>query len=129
MQSNLMQPQYVALEAFKDIGPYGRVAFWTSDNAGVTWRQSSKGLPLNCSHVASVDWCPGFWAYAVDPRSTAWYAATDSQGIYRSLDNGATWSLLAGVPDHDAPRIAIDPRHPIALLAAFRGQGVWRWTP
>jgi hypothetical protein len=67
--------------------------------------------------------------FARDGRSVTWYAATVAHGIFRSLDGGAHWSLLAGAPDHDRPAIAIDPRKPTALLAAFAGQGVWRWTP
>jgi photosystem II stability/assembly factor-like uncharacterized protein len=59
----------------------------------------------------------------------SWYAATVAHGIFRSLDGGAHWALLAGAPDHDRPTIAVDPRRPTALLAAFAGQGVWRWTP
>jgi len=220
LQSSLTRPQLVALSAFENVGAYGRIALWTSDDAGLTWRRSSNGLPIDCTHVASVDWCPSFQGYAADPfdagrrwvarggtfpfapqlflsedsgatwrvvatelpsvealaadavikdrllagtsqglflsedggrhwqsfgdglpdgaeirqlaldaRSAAWYAATTSRGIYRSLDNGSTWTLLDGAPDLDAPTIAVDPRLPTALLAAFRGQGAWRWTP
>ena len=67
--------------------------------------------------------------FAYDPRIAAWYAATFEHGIYRSLDGGVHWTLLAGAPDLDAPTIAVDPRLPPALLAAFRGQGIWLWTP
>jgi photosystem II stability/assembly factor-like uncharacterized protein len=64
-----------------------------------------------------------------DERSGTWYVATNAHGIFRGLGNGAHWTLLAGAPGHGAPTIAVDPRRPTALLAAFRGQGVWRWTP
>jgi photosystem II stability/assembly factor-like uncharacterized protein len=216
---NPIQPEHVALLAFRQNNAYGSLALWTSDDAGATWRRSSNGLPIHCSHIASVDVCPDFPAYAVDPfnpsrrwvsstqayesmpqlflsedagatwslataalpwtlallpdptvpgrllagtfgglfvsgdgglhwsplgdlpagaavrqllrdpLSASWYAATVDRGIYRGLDGGAHWTLLAGAPDHDAPTIAVDPRRPTALLAAFRGQGLWRWTP
>jgi photosystem II stability/assembly factor-like uncharacterized protein len=214
-----IQPRYAALLAFEANDAYGNMALWTSDDAGATWRRSSNGLPVTCSHIASVDVCPGFPAYAVDPfdpsrrwvssnqafqsmpqlflsedagatwrlatadlprtlalatdpavpgrllagtdgglfvsgdgglrwsplgdlpagaavrqlardpLSASWYAATTDRGIYRSLDDGAHWTLLDGAPDHDHPTIAVDPRRPTALLAAFAGQGLWRWTP
>jgi len=218
-RSNVVKPRYVALLAFEDNDAYGNVPLWTSDDGGATWRRSSRGLPIACTHIASVDVCPDFPAYAVDPfnpnrrwvssvdtfpaqprifvsedagaswhqetadlpralalaadlhipgrllagtddglfvsedggqswlpfgdlpdgvmirqlaydpLSATWYAATTARGIYRSLDNGAHWTLLEGAPDHDNPTIAVDPRRPTALLAAFRGQGVWRWVP
>ena len=216
--SNVTQPRYVALLAFEDNSAYGNVPLWTSDDGGATWHRSSNGLPIVCTHIASVDVCPDFTGYTVDPfnpnrrwilgidaypaqprvfisqdagvpwqvasilpnplalaadphvpgrllagtydglfvsedagahwlplgdlpasaavrqfaydpLSATWYAATTARGIYRSLDNGAHWMLLAGAPDHDNPTIAVDPRRPTALLAAFRGQGVWPWVP
>ena len=214
---------FLALDAFEDEGPVGSMALWTSDNAGLSWRRSSGGLPIECVHAASVDWCPTFAPYLVDPfdpdrrwvaragtfpfaprlfrsldggaswqpmpeslaaigalaadpevpgrllagtagglffsadggehwlsagaggpglpdgaevrqllrnsRSGTWYAATNAHGIFRSLDAGASWTLLAGAPDLEAPTIAVDPRQPESLLAAFAGQGLWRWTP
>lgn len=216
---NPIQPEHVALLAFRPNNAYGNLALWTSDDAGATWHRSSSGLPVACGHIASVDVCPLFPAYAVDPfnpsrrwvsnlpaypptpslyrsldagtswslvttdlpwtlalaadpevpdrllagtynglfvsgdgglhwspvgdlpagagvrqlvwdpLSSSWYAATIDRGIYRSLDGGAHWTLLEGAPDHDNPTIAVDPRRPTALLAAFAGQGLWRWTP
>jgi photosystem II stability/assembly factor-like uncharacterized protein len=219
-RSDPVQPRYPALLAFEPNDSYGDVVLWTSDDAGATWHRSSAGLPIPCGHIASVDVCPDFPAYAVDPfdpsrrwvsgynkadpassklfvtedagatwhlatadllltlalaadpqtpgrllagtyrglfastdgglhwsplgdlpdgamvrqfawdpLAASWYAATVAHGIYRSLDGGAHWTLLAGAPDHDNPTIAVDPRRPTALLAAFAGQGLWRWTP
>jgi photosystem II stability/assembly factor-like uncharacterized protein len=64
-----------------------------------------------------------------DERTATWFAATRGEGIYRSLDGGAHWTLLAGAPDLDYPTIAIDPRNPDALIAIFQGLGVWQWRP
>jgi hypothetical protein len=64
-----------------------------------------------------------------DERTATWYAATGAEGIYRSLDGGAHWTLLAGAPDLDFPTIAIDPRNPDALIATFQRLGVWQWRP
>jgi hypothetical protein len=64
-----------------------------------------------------------------DERTATWFAATRGEGIYRSLDGGAHWTLLAGAPDLDFSTIAIDPRNPDTLIAAFKGLGVWQWRP
>jgi photosystem II stability/assembly factor-like uncharacterized protein len=219
LRSDVTQPRDLALLAFEPGSPVGNAAFWISDDGGATWRRSSAGLPIACAHLASVDTCPDFPTYAVDPfnpsrrwvtliavypgqdsvfvsedagaawqlattalpqalalaadpavpgrllsgtygglfvstdggahwsplgdlpanavvrqlvrdaSSGVWYAATTLHGIFRSLDGGAHWTLLEGAPDLDNPTIAVDPRKPAALLAAFAGQGVWRWTP
>ncbi len=220
LRTDLIQPRFLALAAFEEQGPSGNVAIWTSDDAGVSWRRNSDGLPVACLHADDQDDCPVFDAYAVDPydpgrrwlsvryhlaatpaqprlfRSedggaswqeqtaglaairalapdpavpgrllagtdaglfasadlgahwlplgdlpagavirqfardgSVWYAATTAAGIFRSTDGGAHWTLLAGAPDRDNPTIAVDPRRPTALLAAFAGQGLWRWTP
>jgi photosystem II stability/assembly factor-like uncharacterized protein len=218
LRTDLLQPRYLALLASEDVGPYGNVAVWLSDDAGVSWNRRSEGLPVACVHVFDQDECPLFEAYAVDPYNpqrrwlttryrhapthpvlytsadggaswqpesadlpdthalavnpsfpghlfagtegglfasgdggatwapigdlpaaadvrqfardgATWYAATAASGIFRSLDGGSHWTLLAGAPDRDNPTIAVDPRRPTALLAAFAGQGLWRWTP
>jgi photosystem II stability/assembly factor-like uncharacterized protein len=219
--SDLTKPLYLALHQFEESDGAAKLFFWTSDDAGATWRRPDEGLPVGCRHLAGSDYCIGISAYAVDPfdathrwassegsifafpqifvstdtgvswdtaaaglpgkplvhalaadpgtpgrllagispglflsedggehwrpwgdlpsgaavhqfafdeRTATWYAATYSDGIYRSLDGGAHWTLLAGAPDLDSPTIAVDPREPTALLAAFGGAGVWRWT-
>jgi photosystem II stability/assembly factor-like uncharacterized protein len=218
---DVSQPRYVGLQTFVPDDAFGKTPLWASDDGGATWRRASRGLPVACSHIASVDVCPNFSGYTVDPfhasrrwlfvnnlyfnpqarlflsessgaswqeiatlpdllplalaadprvegrllagtqggllvsedagrswhplgdlpagagvhqlawdpLSATWYAATKAHGIYRSLDGGVHWTLLAGAPDHDEPTIVVDPRRPTALLAAFRGQGLWRWTP
>ncbi len=210
---------FLALDSFEEGGDYGRMALWLSDDAGASWRRASEGLPIDCTHAASVDWCPRFSPYAVDPfdprrrwvafggsffaprifrsddsgaswqlatadlaaitalaadprvpgrilagtagglfesadgglhwlslgedlpagsqvlqllpdlRYGIWYASTAAHGLYRSPDGGATWTPLMGQPDLESPTIALDPRRAEALLAAFAGQGLWRWTP
>ncbi|MFL6196826.1 MAG: WD40/YVTN/BNR-like repeat-containing protein [Thermoanaerobaculia bacterium] len=218
--ADLTQPRYLGVHSFVENDRFGDLFFWTSDDAGATWRLSSDGLPVACTHVASVDYCTGYSGYAVDPfdsnrrwvasqgafftisqvflstdagvswhlvttdlpgteifelaadpavqgrllagttaglwisddggehwsrrktglpdgamvhqlardeRTAAWYAATIHHGTYRSLDGGASWTLLEGAPDIAGPTVVVDPRRPTALLAAFPGQGLWIW--
>lgn len=91
---------------------------FVSEDGGDHWHPLGQGLPDGAVIVQLVR----------DASTATWYAATRRQGIYRSFDGGATWQILDGAPDL-AATIAVDPRKPTALLAAFRGQGVWRWTP
>jgi photosystem II stability/assembly factor-like uncharacterized protein len=217
-RADLAQPGHLLLLAEEITATLHRLVVWASDDAGATWRPRSHGLPIDCPDVVSVDICPEFNAYTVDPfdpsrrwvsyfffpdrqpstvfrtldggatwqpqttvlpdihalaadpavpgrllaatdgglfdspdggdtwlplgdlpdgavvrqfarDGATWYAATTAAGIFRSTDGGAHWTLLAGAPDLDHPTIAVDPRRPAALLAAFAGQGVWRWTP
>src|SRR5262249_25919982 len=90
-----------------------------SEDGGEHWRPYGNGLPNGA----------GILHLARDARSGTWYAATFEQGIYCSLDDGANWTTLPGAPDLEYPTIEVDPRTPGALFAAFRGQGVWLWTP
>jgi photosystem II stability/assembly factor-like uncharacterized protein len=92
---------------------------FVSEDGGDHWHPLGQGLPEGAV----------IRQLARDASTATWYAATKSHGIYRSFDGCATWQLLEGAPDLESPTIAVDPRKPTALLAAFRGQGVWRWTP
>lgn len=133
-------------------------AIFTSQDGGASWQVATSSLPqalalaadpttpgriltgtyggLFVSEDSGTSWQPlgDLPDFAVsqlirDPLSATWYAATLANGIFRSLDNGAHWTPLDGAPDLDAPTIAVDPRRPTALLAAFAGQGLWRWVP
>lgn len=44
--------------------------------------------------------------------------ATDQLGVYRSTDNGQTWSLLPGLPNRSITDLMIDPAVPTTLYAA-----------
>lgn len=72
------------------------IALVRSENGGVHWRASAKGLPddkivlLKAANAKSV------------------YAVTGKSGVYRSSDSGHTWSS-ANLPDGKIRDLAIDP--------------------
>lgn len=87
---------------------------WKTTDGGTTWTNVTAALALpNSTDPTTVDWS----AVVVDPNTpTIVYAAIGdfwegvSNGIYRSTDSGATWSLLAGAPngvDVNLGRIAL----------------------
>jgi photosystem II stability/assembly factor-like uncharacterized protein len=86
-----------------------------STDGGATWFSSGTGISF-----PSVD------GITVDPsESSRLYAAT-AQGIFRSMNAGATWSRFdAGVsPDLWTHEIVLDPVNPFLLYAATHGGGV-----
>jgi hypothetical protein len=86
-----------------------------SDDFGEHWHAFGQGIPAGA----------GVRQLLREGTSGPLYATT-THGIFRSADGGATWTRLDGEPDLDRPRLAL---HGTTLLAAFRGQGVWRWSP
>lgn len=118
-----------------------------SDDLGATWTESTRppafrsGEPLERS-VKSVFWLtPG---HADEPG--VWYAGASPQGLFRSLDGGATWDPCDGWNDHpmwptwaewpeqNTPdgsmlhSVNIDPRDPAHLYLGLSSGGVFEST-
>jgi hypothetical protein len=68
-------------------------------------------------------------AIVVNPLSTnVVYAATDS-GVYKSINNGATWDLFnSGLTNTIVWSLAIDPLTPATLYAGTYGGGIFKTT-
>ena len=74
------------------------VGFAISLDGGKTWQQRNAGLPR-----------PDVWSVALDPsHSTRVYVSIHEEAIYRSDDNGLTWSR-AGLEGSVAPRMKFIP--------------------
>jgi photosystem II stability/assembly factor-like uncharacterized protein len=118
-----------------------------SDDLGATWTEASRppafhsGDPLGRS-LRAVFWLtPGV---AAEPG--VWYAGGSPQGLFRSDDNGDTWSPVDGWNDHPSwpdwseypeentpdgsmlHSINIDPRDPAHLYLGLSGGGVFEST-
>jgi photosystem II stability/assembly factor-like uncharacterized protein len=118
-----------------------------STDAGKSWAVITGPVPPGESKLAAFI-NAAFSALAIDPlNSSTIYAATQrgyvssatgvaarvpvhSQGLWRSDDAGATWTLInpAGLgPDRPASDVVIDPRDSRRVLAAFAGEGIF-WS-
>jgi photosystem II stability/assembly factor-like uncharacterized protein len=55
------------------------------------------------------------------------YAGTSTNGVFRSDDGGASWSLAgAGLPAGPIDVLAVDPRHPLTAYASTGNTGIWK---
>ena len=88
-----------------------------SRDGGATWTESSQGLA-----AGSVT------ALALDPRSSATLlAAVYGAGIFRSVDAGASWSLLhplTGTPSTGVTTLRIDPTSSQKIYAGLQVEGL-----
>jgi photosystem II stability/assembly factor-like uncharacterized protein len=122
-------------------GHLGPTVFRSSDR-GRTWTEASRPPAFKAGAGRTVDHT--FWltpGHASEPGS--WYAGTSPQGLFRSTDDGSTWSAVAGFNDHpqrkawcggdqdgtpDGPKmhsILVDPRDPRHLYMAMSSGGVF----
>ena len=114
-------------EAMLDVFADGDVALYAASNlalfrstdAGQTWvRHANVGWPTSLVRVGA-----------------ALYVGSYDQGVYRSLDDGATWAPFGtGLPPSTFGKVNALALHHGALYAAMQGGGVYRldgavWTP
>jgi photosystem II stability/assembly factor-like uncharacterized protein len=101
------------------IGMWRAGVFRTTDG-GVSWTLSNQGL--NALSVGAV---------AIDPEAPGIVYAGTEYGVWKSADDGATWSPRPTGPvffdDLEIEDLVIDPQDTDTLYAGARG-GVWRST-
>lgn len=67
-------------------------------------------------------------SFAIGPVTpTTLYAGTESSGVFRSADRGASWSTT-GLTNTNVLALAIDPTTPTILYAGTFGGGVFALT-
>jgi hypothetical protein len=62
-------------------------------------------------------------ALAIDPGSTATIYAAVGEGVAKSTDGGASWSMVYSTPVNPVLALAIDPANPATLYAGTSGTG------
>jgi len=125
-------------------GHLGPTVFRSTDS-GRTWKEASRPPAFAEGSGRVVDHT--FWltpGHASEPG--VWYGGTSPQGLFRSVDGGATWEGVNGFNQHpmrktwcggdqdgtpDGPKlhsILIDPRDPRHLYIAMSSGGVFEST-
>ncbi len=89
----------------------GSGGLWTTADGGASWTQLAT-LPsaTGIGSIATTD----ITAIAIDPSdSTAWYLGTASNGVFFSLDSGASWQRPEDAEARSGAvhAIAVDPRN------------------
>jgi photosystem II stability/assembly factor-like uncharacterized protein len=120
---------------------YGRHRVWRSIDGGKSWAPRSAGLPTDCEHYGSVDFCPDFYAMTSDPRNpnrvVISYGGrfTDQPETFVSTDGGSRWRRAAQGPPGPSFVLASDPAASGVILAGT-DQGIYRsvdggdhWVP
>ncbi|EDK72824.1 hypothetical protein TM7_0015 [candidate division TM7 genomosp. GTL1] len=105
--------------------------FLVSTDGGKTWTLRSSTVHFAGNHAASP-------LPTNHPRSTGnllaqgggfIYAATYSEGVFRSNDNGATWTNIGfSGGTHYGRSIVIDPNDSNTLYVALYNENVWKCT-
>jgi photosystem II stability/assembly factor-like uncharacterized protein len=137
--SGLIADPYRSGRVFATVYDYGdsasRVLIWRIvDAAEPLVSSSTTGLPVECVHAASTDFCPGPMALTSDPRDPERvllaFRGVDFTGVlapvYVSRDGGARWHLAAQSPPGGVFALAADPGVPGAFLAGTFGGGIYR---
>jgi photosystem II stability/assembly factor-like uncharacterized protein len=125
-------------------GHLGPTVFRSLDN-GKTWKEAAKPPAFTEGGGRVVDHT--FWLTPGHAsESGTWYAGTSPQGLFRSVDGGATWEGVAGFNQHpkrkawcggdqdgtpDGPKlhsILVDPRDPKHLYVGMSSGGVFEST-
>lgn len=99
----------------------GSGGLWRTDNAGTTWKpvfDEQPSFSIGCVELDPIT-PDTIWVgtgEAVSGRHVAW-----GDGVYRSIDGGATWRRMGLERSEHIGRIAIDPNDPDVVWVAAEG--------
>lgn len=94
---------------------------WRTTDAGLTWNPISDSAPF--SSVETLAIAPGTHRtiYVGSGQITARYDVMDGTGIFKTEDDGRTWTSLGLADSRHIGRILVDPRDPKTVLVAAMG--------
>jgi photosystem II stability/assembly factor-like uncharacterized protein len=90
----------------------GKGQIYLSDDRGESWRICTPegALPPDAI-VSDIEVAPGADSYVL---------AATTKGVYRSLDRGATWRKIEGLPNEWVQELAVAPSDPSIVYATVR---------
>jgi photosystem II stability/assembly factor-like uncharacterized protein len=107
----------------------GYSGVWRSDDAGRNWQQMTRPQPATFdAEVPGALFAPYVVDIAVSPAdpnlviaaAEASLFSPSRDGLYRSTDGGATWSLVQTLPaGHNVSQVAFAPDNPSLVMAAL----------
>ena len=109
---------------------------WKTTNNGTTWTPVFDDQPV--SSIGAVTLAPSdpeiVWVGTGEPNN--WQSSTFGNGVYKSVDGGASWPHVGLEETHHIGRIAIHPSDPATVYVAAVGhlwgpnpeRGVYRTT-
>ena len=99
---------------------------WKTDNAGVSWRNVSQGLPILSTNTLAMSGNNPNVIYA--GTGEHFINDTDGNGMFKSIDGGETWFQIADPISQagfkNVSRIIVDPKDEDVVLAAT-SNGSW----
>ena len=95
---------------------------WKSVDAGRVWAPVSEAMPVASIGALAVAPSRTDTIYVGSGESTLRDSSGYGNGLYKSVDAGATWTHLGLDATHHIGRIAIDPKNPDIVFVAAIGQ-------
>ena len=99
-------------------------AVFRSDDAGTTWTSTSIKASGDF-HVRRNTRDGDLTVLLVNPQKPSVMYLTADEGVWRSEDAGINWNLSLNAAAW-ATDLVMDPRDPLKLYAAIRGQGIYK---
>lgn len=94
---------------------------WKTENAGVTWRPVMDAQPVASIGALAVAPSDPSTVYAGSGEADMRSDITHGNGVYRSIDAGASWTHVGLDDSRQIGRILIAPHDPKTLLVAALG--------
>ena len=103
---------------------------WRTDDAGISWRNVSDGFfktgSVGAIAVAPSD--PNVIYVGMGEHAVRGQSSTYGDGVYRSTDQGRTWTHVGLAPTRQISAVRVHPANPDLVYVAAQGER-WKGTP